>query len=737
MFHAVDHRPWRQSVTIRMASRHRLNPMQRLDRGHVTARLTAILLAVTCPLFANAQGGDGAPRPVAGDTDTSAPEPLPTYLFDEVIVTGAPLPRTIAELAKPVTVVEGTRLQARVAPQLGEVLAEEAGVNQTYFGPGASRPVIRGLGGDNIRVLENGLGLLDASSISPDHAVGVEPLLVRRIEVVRGPSALLYGPNAIGGVVNVTTSRLPEEPIDVAIRGALQGRGNSVNDEGAGVGYLEGGYAGFALHANGFARKANDTAIPGFARSSRLREAEPLPPDEAEPRNTLVNTALETTGAGVGATYFWDGGSLGLSPALYRSTYGIAGAPSTYIDLEQRRLDIAGSFDAPLPRLSSVKTRLGLVDYKHEEIEATTRGNFVATEFRNRGYDLRIDAVHDPIGRVEGAIGFESFYSDFDASGAEAFFPPTTTATQSLFAFEEILFGPARVQASGRLDFSNLDASASPVFGPADSRSFVTGGASAGAVITPIDPYSLAVNVAYTQRSPNAAELFANGPHLATGQFEIGDRDLSLQESLGFEVVARRAAGPVTGSIGGYYNRFNNFIDLIPTGEFFDTSEIGHSHGGVELIPVFQFENVPAVFVGMEAEATVRVVDEKPYTVDLNFLADWVYARNRTTREPLPYLPPLRLGTGFAAAWGDLAGELSLLWARRQEETPEFILPTDDYLMLNIGANYQIELKLVTVDFFLRGTNLLNQEARVSTSPLKDIAPLPGAGATGGVLLRF
>lgn len=695
-----------------------------------------LLLAFACPI--SAQTVSQAAQATANPEEGKVSAALPTYLFDEVIVTGAPLPRSITELAKPVTVVEGTRLRERAAPQLGEVLAEEAGVNQTYFGPGASRPVIRGLGGDNIRVLENGLGLLDASSISPDHAVGVEPLLVRRIEVIRGPSALLYGPNAIGGVVNVTTSRLPEEPIDVPVRGAVQGRGNSVNNEGAGVAFVEGAYDGFSLHVDGFARKTDDTSIPGYARSARLREQRPLPPDESEERGTLVNTALETKGGGGGVSYFWDGGFVGLSPAIYESTYGIAGAPSTYIDLTQRRLDIAGGLDSPLPRFSSVKVRLGLVDYKHEELELTAnRGARVGTEFRNRGYDLRIDAVHEPLGRVEGAIGFESYYSDFNASGAEAFFPPTTTATQSLFAFEEIIFGPARLQASGRLDFSSVESSAAPVFGPGDSRDFVTGGASLGAVVTPVEPYSLAVNAAYTQRSPNSAELYANGPHLATAQFEVGDRNLSLQESLGFEVVARRAAGPVTGSVGGYYNRFNNFIDLIPTGEFFDTAELGHAHGGEPLIPIFQFENVPAVFVGMEAEATVRAIDKKAYTVDVNLLADWVYARNRATREALPYLPPLRLGSGLAAAWGALAGEISVLWARRQDQTPEFILPTDSYVMLNVGANYRLETRLATFDFFLRGVNLLNQEARISTSPLKEVAPLPGAGATGGVLFQF
>ncbi len=533
------------------------------------------------------------------------------------------------------------------------------------------------------------------------------------------------------------TRRIPDEPIDVPIRGAILGRGNSVNNEGAGVAYLEGGYKGFAIHADGFARKTDDVSIPGFARSSALREISSLPPGETEEKNRLINTALENTGGGAGIAYHWDGGYVGIAPEIYTSEYGIPGAPSTFIDLEQRRLDISGSVDAPLRGLSTVTSRIGLVDYQHEELEATTRGTRVGTRFENTGYNLRIDAIHTPIAGIEGAFGFESFYSDFDATGAEAFFPRSETAVQSLFAFEEIVFGAARLQAAGRLDISSADADDSPVFGRGDSRDFVTGGGSVGAVLTPIDPYSVAVNLAYAQRPPNAAELYANGPHLATAQFEVGDRDLSMQESLGFEVVARKEEGRVTGSVGAYYNEIDNFIDLIPTGEFFDTADLGHSHGGDPIIPVFQYENIPAVFVGTEADLMIHAIEAATYDVHLNLLADWVFARNRDTREALPYLPPLRLGSEVVLHWEDLSADTSLMWSRRQDNTPEFILPTDGYWMLNIGANYHVPMNFGTLDLFLRATNLLDQDARLSTSTRKEFAPLPGAGISGGALFRF
>lgn len=711
-----------------------------------------ILLAVHLPAWAQPAAEpapEPTPLPLASPAEGGAPEgevaadaaPSRSFRFEEIVVTGAPLPRAISELAKPVSVLEGKTLLPLQAPQLGEVLAEQPGISQTFFGPGASRPVIRGLGGDNIRVLENGLGLIDASAVSPDHAVSLEPLLTKRIEVVRGPSALLYGPNAIGGVVNNFTSRIPDERVANGVHGVVQGRGNTVNLEAAGIGILEAGYEGWAVHLDAFGRETDNYSIPGFARSSELRRERPLEPGESEEKGEVINSALSTQGGAAGASYFFDDETyLGVAPSIYDTTYGIPGAPSTFIELRQTRLDVAGAIGSPLPKISTIKGRLGLVDYNHDELELTANeGAIIGTKFENRGYDLRFDALHEQIGPFEGAFGFESYYSDFDASGAEAFMPPNKTATQSLFGFEEVLLEPVRLQFSGRLDFSTIEAAAAEDFGPADSRDFVTGGASAGAIVNLSDPYSVALNLVYSQRPPNAQELYANGPHLATQQFEIGDRNLSAQEAFGVELVARKSLGRITGSVGGYYNRFNNFIDLLPTGEFVDTSDNdhGHSHGGDPIIPVFAFESVPATFAGMEAEAVVHILDGDPYSVDIGFQADYVSARNRDTDEALPYLPPFRLGSSFRFAWEAFTSEVSILWARQQRVTPEFILPTDAYVMLDIDLGYTFDLGPTAVDLFARASNLLNQDARVSTSTLKDVAPLPGVGALGGFRLRF
>jgi len=693
--------------------------------GRAMRRVVHAYAFVVAATTSTALAQPAAPNPSERAADGATAPPIAGPQYDEVVITGAPLPRSINELSQPISVVEGRELMVQQASQLGEVLATEPGISQTYFGPGSSRPVIRGLGADNIRVLENGLGLLDASSVSPDHAVSLDPMLTKRIEVVRGPAALLYGPTAIGGVVNALTNRIPDEAIDTPVRGSIEGRGDSVNAGGAGVAFLEGGYKGFSYHLDGFFRSGGDISIPGYARSRQLREVDPPRRFRFEAKNSLPDSDVEARGGSVGVSYAGDWGYVGFAPSIYETTYGVVGhgAGGVHIDLNQRRFDVAGAINDPAPYFTNIKARLGLVDYKHIEFE----GDLVGTVFTNRGYDLRIDALHERIGLVEGAVGFESYYSDFEAEGAEAFVPPSKTSVQSLFAFEEADFDPIRLQAAGRLDYNRVEADAHRDVAPADSRDFVTGGASLGAVYSIIEDYAATVSLAYTQRAPNASELFADGVHVATSQYEIGNRDLAAQESLGVDFALRKSLGRVSGSIGGFYNRFNNYIGLVPT-EAID-AESGER--------VFEFRSIPAEFIGMEAEATITVFDSAPHRLDLLLQADYVEASNRKSGEALPLIPPFRFRTGLAYQVGALAADLSVLWARKQDRNPQEQLPTDGYTMLNASATYRVPVGPVTADLFLRGFNLLNEEARVAASQLKDVAPLPGVGVVGGLRLTL
>jgi iron complex outermembrane receptor protein len=553
--------------------------------------------------------------------------------------------------------------------------------------------------------------------------------------VVRGPAALLYGPTAIGGVVNTLTNRIPDEQIPVPIRGVAEARGNSVDLERAGVASLEGGYKGLAYHVDGFGRETNDLSIPGFARSERLRKAVPLPPGETEAQGILPNSAITTDGGSGGLSYIGSAGYIGLSPSYYHTHYGTVAEPDVTIGLNQLRLDFAGALNQPLPKLTTVKARLGLVDYDHTEFEGGEPG----TKFKNRGYDLRTEALHDKLGPFEGAVGFESTYSDFSALGDEAFLPKTRTNIQSVFGFEELVHGPLRLQVAGRVDYEGSHAESDPQFGPATTKSFVTGGVSLGTIFTPLpeQPYALALSLEYTERGPNPEELYADGPHLATDQFEIGDRNLSAQQSIGVDLSVRKTAGRLTGSVSGYVNRFIDYIALLPNGETNPQFNI----------PVFLFENVAAYFIGTEVEATYTLLQTGPHRLDVNAKADYVQAEDLSDHQPLPFIPPFRFGVGAAYSWNALQTSLSLFRAISQFRVPEraqcspdfpsACLPTSGYTLLNASATYPLTVGPTHLNLFLRGFNLLDQKAREAASVLKDVSPLPGIGVLGGVQIAF
>ena len=660
------------------------------------------------------------PAHAEGTNNATAGEP---FVMDRTVITGTPLSRTLFELATPVSVLSDQELTIRTQSTLGETVATLPGVNSTYYGPNASRPVIRGLDGDHIRVLENGIGLIDASATSVDHAVSSDPLTIRRVEVVRGPATLLYGSSAVGGVVNVINNRIPDERIKSAVTGAIEGRYGSADDSKSGSGIIEGGAGNFAYHLDGFTRSTSDLRLPGFARSERLRAGDPLPAGTEEAHGFLPNSASQSDGGAAGLSYIWDKGHVGASVSGFNTAYGTVAEPDVTIRLHQRRMDVAGEVDAPSEAINAIKFKLGLSDYRHTEYEGPDAG----TVFNNRGYDGRVELMHAPFGRFEGAVGFQSQRSDFSALGDEAFLPPTSTLVNSAFAFEEVNFDPVRLQFGGRFDYQTVDADADPNFGPAAARDFATGSGSAGIVYTFQEHYAAALSVAYTQRAPNYQELYANGPHLATDAFEVGNRRLGLEESLGLDFSLRRKEGRVTGSIGAFYNRFERYIALVPTGVNDPTFQV----------PIYDYTGVPAEFFGTEAEAVLHLVDTAQRKVHLDLRTDWLEARNRATGEPLPRISPLRYGAGMSYEEGGFSARLEALRYEPQSRVAAGETPSAGYTQLNASVSYTTPVGHTTLTLFLRGTNLLNEEERNHVSFLKDLAPLAGRGALAGAQLRF
>lgn len=672
-------------------------------------RLSAILsITVISPALLNAQESPGlSPR------------------LDEVIVSSTPLDRTLFESAQPITVLSGTELMTKAQGTLGQTLASEPGISSSNFGPGASRPIIRGLGGDRVRILQNGIGTGDVSNTSPDHLVTIEPILLDKIEVIRGPAALLYGTSAVGGVVNTFDNRIPEELPEGPLSGVVEARGGTNDEERAGVFILEAPVGPFALHIDGSKRRTDDIRIPGFARTTELRDSDPIDP---EAKGKLPSSSTDTDNITFGTSAIGETGFLGVAYNEFNSDYGVPnGEPDISIDAHAERVDLHGKLNQPLEYLKALETKMAYNEYRHTEFEGADAG----TKFKNRSYEGRFELTHETIASFDGLLGFQYQHADFSALGEEAFQPPTETKIGSVFLFEETpLTESIKFQVGGRIDLQDTDATGyTPPGGDLSediSRDFNTFSQSGGLVWSPLEQYAVALSLSHTERAPTGQELFSNGPHVATDAFEIGDPDLGTEKSLGIDLTLRKQEGRITGSVGGFYNRFSNFIATIPTGEVEDD------------LPVYQFEAIPADFYGIESEVAYHLIQNEGEELSIDYQPDWVWASDRDTDEALPFIPPLRMKFGVNYAREELFdARLEVMQVFSQDRVAENETDTDGYTMLNATVSRTFVVEQYQFEVFLRGTNLLNEKAREATSFIKDIAPLPGVNVQSGVRLRF
>ncbi len=726
--------------------------------------------------------------------------------MDEVVISSTPLGRTLFQQAQPVSVLEGRELAQALQPSLGDTLSRLPGVASTGFAPGSSRPVIRGLGEDRIRILNNGVNALDVSNVSPDHAVTLDPLLMEKVEVVRGPAALLYGPNGVGGVVNVLDGRIPEEKVEpgvggLPVRGKLDSRYASGSDLWSGAGQWDIGLGPVVIHVDGFRRESDDLRIPGDARSALLQRISPLDAGEKEANGRLPNSFSESEGGALGGSYIWDKGFFGASYSFLNSNYGTVADESVTIDMDQERWDGRGAFYNPFAGIKEIKYSFGYSDYHHTEFEGPETG----TVFMIEGYDARVELEHEKLGPFKGAVGYQTNHSDFSALGAEAFIPPVETDSHAVFLFEEIASGDLRWQFGLRYDHTEVQSRTFGEFDPGKNLNFNALSGSAGVVWTLPQDYSVAFNAGFTQRAPTYVELLANGPHLATGAFERGDSRLGLEQSLGLDLTLRKSSGFVTGSVSAFYNRFNDYIGLFPTGRSFEfeghggedehddeqsgepgdeeehgedehggeehdaeehDEEHGDGHGARELRE-FAYEAVDADFFGGEVELTFHLlapaeapaaaaggkhsVGKQPAgktpaavvttssgpRLDLELKADYVHTRLRGEGGSLPRIPPFRTSAALVLAYEKWTARLEGQYSASQTRTADFELPTDSFFLLNAGLSYRLMEGPVTMDVFVRGTNLLDEEARLHTSFLKDIAPMEGRGVMVGLQAVF
>ncbi|AMO75541.1 TonB-dependent receptor [Pseudomonas citronellolis] len=645
------------------------------------------------------------------------------------VITANPLGEV--QPAAPSSVLQGDDLTLRQKGSLGETLDGLPGVSSTWFGPGASRPIIRGMDGDRIRLLRNGVGALDASSLSYDHAVPEDPNVVERIEVVRGPAALLYGGNAIGGVVNSFDNRIPSEAVDgVHGRGELRYGGADTTRSAAGA--VEAGDGNFALHLDAGSREFNDLRIPGYAHSRAQRAI-----DGDDSRHRVENSDGRQDSGAIGGSYHWDHGYAGLSYSGYDGNYGSPAEDDVRLKMQQDRYAFASEIRDLEGPFSSVKLDAAYTEYQHKEIEDGETG----TTFKNDGYEARIEARHKPLGPLQGVVGAQVANSRFSALGEEAFVPHTETDSAALF-FLENWQASERLALSfgGRVEHSRVDPDAkdNERFAENDgSRSFTAGSLSSGAVyqLTPI--WALAATLSYTERAPTFYELYANGPHAATGTYEVGDADADKEKAVSTDLALRFDNGIHKGSVGVFYSRFSNYIGLLASGRYRDEEGEVVAADSDEALPEYLYSGVRAEFYGVEAQDRIHLL-ESPYgNFDLELSGDYTRAKNRDTGQPLPRIAPLRLNSALIWELQQWQARLEVEHAASQHRVPDEELSTDGYTTLGASVGYRFDMGGSQWLAFVKGENLTNQTVRYASSILRDSVPAAGRGIEAGVKVAF
>ncbi|PJK00725.1 hypothetical protein CO641_01755 [Lysobacteraceae bacterium NML91-0213] len=701
----------------------------------------------------------------------SSAHPAPTTL-DAVQVTAVPLGGDAEDLAHPVEVLHGETLDDRKSGSLGETVASLPGVHNGSFGAGVGRPIIRGQEGPRVQVLAGGIGSMDASTVSADHAVGIEPFLADQIEVLKGPANLLYGSGAIGGAVNVVDGRIARDIPDQPLSGRAELRAASGNDERTGMFRLD-GVSGdtLVLHVDGVVRNSGDIDIPGHARRAQDHDGHDHGDHEAG-YGTLPNSAIRTRAGAVGATWLGERGHLGVAISTYRTNYGLPDGAHVHgdaghddhdhddhghgdhhhgidhahdhgpvrIDLAQNRLDLKGGIHNPVPFLSALNLRAARSDYEHVELE----DGLAATRFVNRGTEARLEAVQNVLDGWHGAFGLQLGHVNFEAQGAEAFVPPGLSDTIGLFVVQEKEFGPVKLELGGRHERVEID-SATGV-----SRRFDASSLSGAAIWHLSEVFDLRLGADVSERAPTNEELFANGAHIATGSMEIGDPGLDTERGERLELGLHAHTGRVEMKAAVYQTKFDRYTYLAGTGVVEDG------------LPVRLWTQGDATFRGAEAEAKLHLLESDAGDFDLRMFGDIVRATldGSGTRHVhfdvphgdhghhyhadialggnLPRIAPSRLGADLnwmSGGWRAHAGAVRYM---KQDRVAAGEAPSPGYTLVNAGIAWRAgEPDGTQWELFLDGRNLTDREARPHTSLLRDIAPLPGRSIAGGIRMFF
>ena len=701
----------------------------------------------------------------------------------EVIdVKASPFHASATESALPVSVLAGDALKMRQASTLGDTLKNEVGVHSNFYGGVASSPIIRGLDGPRVLITQNGLDAGDASRVGPDHSVAAEASTATQIEVLRGPATLFYGSGAIGGVVNVVDERIPT---DNSTRAEWMVQRESVNNEKLAAGSLVTGVDNIGLYVDGFWRDSDDYSIPGFAEAQ---------PDDDAVKGRVASSAATAKGFTLGGSYLLDNGYVGVSYGRLDREYGIpghshggheeeaheeeghdhAGEEQVYADLTQNRYQLLSELNFSSGLIRAVNTRLAFTDYEHSEIEA----GVVGTTFQNQSHEARLEILHRPYQNWRGGLSLHYKFSDFEAIGEEAFTPPSETQMLALGWMEERHFGPWLVQMGARVERVTIDAAdvLLPDIGAHShdgddhghdhgdetgfirvfdvSQRFTPYSVSAGTVWDFTEGYNLGLSVSRSQRAPSASELLSFGAHIGTASYEVGalfvlDDDefvlntqpIEMEVANNLDITLRKFSGNTGFVLNAFYNRIDNYYYQQNTGLFAESghNHAGHAHGEEDHghshdaeLPVYLFTAADVTLHGLEAQFSWQIND--PFKLTLQ--GDYIRARLQGGGD-LPRTPPLRLAAELAYELDALSADLRATRYFKQDKVSELEQATAGYTLLDASVSYRFDLGPQQLTAYIKGQNLTDEEARVHTSFLKDLTPLPGRSVALGIRGSF
>ena len=631
----------------------------------------------------------------------------------EVVVTAAPFGGgDNAQLLAPARVLFGTALRNKLGASLGDTLAHEPGVSASGFAAGASRPVIRGLDGPRVKILQDGMTVSDLSALSGDHAVAVDAATARQIEILRGPAALLYGSGAIGGLVNIVNDRIPTELVPGST-GTVEMRAGSADRERSASFSADAASGSIGLHADGSARNAGDYRIPGFAVRDDATSSEGRLPSSFTHARTL----------GFGASHVNSRGHLGASIASRSDRYGIPTTERAFIDMEQTRIDLDGVVTRPFAQAESARVRIGATDYKHTEKE---QDGTPAADFSSKAVETRWELAHLPIAGWRGTFGLHTERGRFAALSAETGRPDTVPVTrstsQAVYLVEERDFGPVRGSAGVRLESVKRRPE-----GAAPERRFDLLSYSLGGAWTFAPGYSAGTTVSIAQRAPTAEELYSNGPHEATATFDTGDAALHKERSRNVELSLQKNQGTIRWKLNLFHNRARDFIYGRMDGTRLD--EEGNEDVDGEFARRLWAQE-RATIRGAEAEWSYNVHGEGP---SLRIFADTSRGRLDAAGN-LPLQPATRAGADAGFRRGPLLAGLSVLHARAQERLAAFdTAPAPGYTRVDAHLSYTMRGSQARWTWFFLAKNLLDEDIRLSTSLLRNVAPQPGRSFIVGI----